>query len=236
MNRIDQKFSEKLKDFEIKPSARANQLFERKLASQTKKVFPWKYFAAAACLVILVGVALVKDFGVKEQEVAIKNREEFAKPMAGVIKGDESVAPTDEKAIETSSGDSKERLIVDRQSTRVTNSLANSPKEVEQKQAFEKEDLSRMEGLATITPKRQLLESETNLRDFNIVESQTDLYLVGKADIHVEQQESRSLVREKEEELKLQWAEFARNESGLLKNEGRQLKEGFNRFKEYFTK
>lgn len=236
MNRIDQKISEKLKDFEVKPSARANQLFESKLASRTKKVFPWKYFAAAACLIILAGVAFITDFGSQKQEVALKNTEELTKPIAGVIKGDESVAPTDKKAIENSSGDSHERVMVDRQNTRVTNSQAISPKDVEQKQMFEKEDLPRGERLATITPKRQLLESETNLRDFNIVESQADLYLVGKTDIHVEQQESRSLVREKEEELKLQWAEFARNESGFLKNEGRQLKEGLNRFKEYFTK
>jgi hypothetical protein len=57
MNQIDNHFSKKLRDLEIKPSDRANELFKSKIAppSEDKKAI-WKYFALAASVMLALGV------------------------------------------------------------------------------------------------------------------------------------------------------------------------------------
>lgn len=57
MNQIDNHFSKKLRDLEVKPSDRANELFKSKIAPQKKdKNIVWKYFALAASVMLALGV------------------------------------------------------------------------------------------------------------------------------------------------------------------------------------
>lgn len=57
MNQIDNHFSKKLRDLEIEPSDRANELFNSKIAAPPKsKRVAWTYFALAASVMLVLGV------------------------------------------------------------------------------------------------------------------------------------------------------------------------------------
>lgn len=79
MNKIDNHFSKKLKDIEVKPSDRANELFMKKIAapSKTGNAY-WKHFALAASVMLALGIlfALNLSFPTSDTALGLNNESE----------------------------------------------------------------------------------------------------------------------------------------------------------------
>jgi hypothetical protein len=73
MNKIDNHFSKKLKDFEVKPSDRANELFMKKIAAPSKAGNAyWKHFALAASVMLALGILFALNLSLPSSDTALE--------------------------------------------------------------------------------------------------------------------------------------------------------------------
>ncbi len=255
MNQTDHHFSKKLRDLEITPSERANELFRSRLeqiSPQKKEKAVTKYFATAAAVIVALGflVFLHLNKDVMKTDTAIvlpKPAEEVSRP---------------ETAAESLPSESEAGATVDEAPSVTPGNPARpvpAPERVSTVKTLhaEEENLPRqakklLSDLQSLNPEISYRYHSTDLTDFAILDSHVPLELetrepaapvitadeplplltrVVREVKYVANGEKPDLDRSG---IKPAATVFAHNQNGLLANESRQIKEGFHKFKEIF--
>lgn len=236
---MDKHFSKKLRDLEVTPSDRANQLFLSRLGEvapkkEEKRVF--KYFATAASVLVALGVLFYMH---GEDEVLRKNTAVVVPvPAAPSV----SAEPQPEEV---------EVTLPESQPVRVA--LATPPVTVKEEETFTFETIetrSTME-VASLRPEISYRYHRSELRDFSILDAHVPIE-VEPSEFTLPETDEKTVpllgkvVREIQyvangekpdlDRAGIRPAATVMAKNGLLANESRQIKEGVQRFKEIFHK
>lgn len=255
MNQIDNHFSKKLRDLEVKPSDRANQLFNSKLAGKQSAKKPlWRYLAVAASFLIALGVL----FSLYTNSNVLKTDTALIVPSPNENIGEQSISETtgplanhvNEVKIQGSSpvfnGNLKTVLHKETVASNAT-------------ERFEKVDLQAEETLKMafkalkISPELNYKPLPSELMDYTMIDVYTD-----KIDLEKPIETKLPIIQTKEPPLlskvinevkyvvhgekpdldragiKPAATVMAYNQNGFIANESRQIKEGVNRFRGIF--
>ena len=257
MNQIDNHFSKKLRDLEIKPSNRANELFMSKMAAPSKDKKPvWKYFALAASVMLALGVLFALNLNpdvlstdtamILPQEQTTTETEtpsevETNEPEESII--EDFITPTVSKPVLASVVVTKDKEVIFTNKTSENQSVASETKRVS------------LGNVRKINPENVYTYQSNDLVDYTLIDVIAD-----RLDIHSEPNftEPNQEIKLKEkpliakvinevkyllhgEKLDLERAgikpaatTLAHNQSGLIASETQQFRENVHRIKEIF--
>jgi len=255
MNQTDHHFSKKLRDLEIPPSERANELFRNRLEQlQKKEKTPWKYFATAAAVLVALGFLffLHMNKDVMKTDTAFvlpKPTEETSGPETVAEPGAaETVTPAVLNATPLPVSEARPASLpaADRVPP-VVKTSHNKAKE---------EDLplpakNFLSDLQSLNPEISYRYHSTDLPDLAILDTHgpPELEIREASPYEVTEKPLPLLARVVREVkyvangekpdfdragIKPAATAFAHNQNGLLANESRQIKEGIHKFKEIF--
>ena len=231
---MEKHFSKKLRDLEVTPSERANQLFLSRLGEvapkkEEKRLF--KYFATAASVVLALGVLFYMH---GEEEVLSKN-------TAVVVPVPATPSKTEEPQPE-------EVEVILPQSQPVRVALATAVKE-EESFTFETIETRNTMEVASLRPEISYRYHSSEIRDYSILDAHVPIELEQK-EFSLPQTEEKPLPLLGKVAREIQYVASGEKpdldragirpaathlaKNGLLANESRQIKEGVQRFKEMF--
>lgn len=234
-NLLDQHFSEKLKDLEIPPSKRANELFARKV---NKRHTQWKYFTAAASVVLLASI------------VYLNSEIDDSAPTAQQIEN----APV-ESAVLNHFQEEESPVNVKTEEQKFIQKTLNEPvisaqnfSDIEPKQ---EEILVRRFSEEKIIS-TQLRKLESNLVDYTLVDALQEKIEIEapKMEVQEELKEKKLLTKIVEEAKYVANGEkpdldragikpaatMAIHKNGFIANEKQQIRESVNRIKDFLSK
>lgn len=256
MNQTDHHFSKKLRDLEITPSERANELFRSRLeqlSPQKKEKAVTQYFATAAAVMVALGflVFLHLNKDVMKTDTAIvlpKPAEEVSRPEAAAesLPAEPETSVTVNEAPSTASESPVRPVQIAAPEQVFTAKTLQAEEESPARQA--KNFLSDLQSLS---PEISYRYHSTDLTDFAILDSHVPLELETREPAPVVTADEplpllTRVVREVKyvangekpdldrSGIKPAATVFAHNQNGLLANESRQIKEGIHKFKEIF--
>lgn len=233
---MDKHFSKKLRDLEVTPSDRANQLFLSRLGEvapkkEEKRLF--KYFATAASVMVALGVLFY-----------LHGEEEVMKKDTAVV------VPVPAAPHHTAQPQPEEVEVILPQSTPVRVALVTPVhEEVEQTFTIEKIEKRKTLDVASLSPEISYRYHRSELRDYSILDTHVPIE-VEQVEPSIPQMEEKSLPLMGKVAREIQYvangekpdldragirpAATVMAKNGLLANESRQIKEGVQRFKEIF--
>lgn len=256
MNQTDHHFSKKLRDLEITPSERANELFRSRLeqiSPQKEEKSPWKYFATAAAVLMALGFL----FFLHLNKDVMKTDTAFVLPKpAEEIPGSEPVTePVPAETVTPAAVNDTPPALSETRPAAVPATGQRSVIKTSHSKAKE-EDLpppakNFLSDLQSLSPEISYRYHSTNLTDFAILDTHGPLELeVREASPRETSEKSLPLLAKVVREVKYvangekpdldragikpAATTFAHNQNGLLANESRQIKEGIHKFKEIF--
>lgn len=258
MNQTDHHFSKKLRDLEIPPSERANELFRSRLeqlSPQRDEKSPWKYFATAAAVLVALGflfyLHLNKD--VMKTDTALV----LPKPTEEIPGSEPEDEPVPAETVTPAAGNEMTPALSETRPAAVPAAEQRvSEVKASHNSKAKEEDLplpskNFLSDLQSLSPEISYRYHSTNLTDFAILDTHGPLELESREASPLEASEKTlpllaKVVREVKyvangEKPDLDRAgikpaanAFAHNQNGLLANESRQIKEGIHKFKEIF--
>lgn len=255
MNQTDHHFSKKLRDLEIAPSERANELFRARLEQLSpQKGKPWKYFATAAAVLVALGFLFLLhlDKSVMNTDTALVLPEPAEQTTAAAT--EEEPVTTEEPAATEEASSRPATPVSEPAPTPVIKALKNiaaSQNVTGSSPVAEPLPRKNLSDLQSLNPEISYRYHSPDLTDFAILDAHNRLELDVRETSSKEVTETpipllAKVVREVKyvangekpdldrSGIKPAATVLAHNQNGLLANESRQIKEGFNRFKEMF--
>lgn len=254
MNQIDNHFSKKLRDLEIKPSDRADQLFMSKVAPQKKdNKLIWKYFALAASVMLALGVLFVLNSNVLSTDTALVLPQEQTqiKEASEEAEANEKPEPATEEFIQVT--EPKQTL------ASVTLTKYEKSSQIQNKMNYEEVNTEtnrlNLGNLKKLNSEKTYSYQENDLVDYTLIDVITNkLDLISENSPMEQNQEIKlkekpliaKVINEVKylvhgEKLDLERAgikpaatALAHNPSGLLASETQQFRENVHRIKEIF--
>lgn len=253
---MDQHFSKKLRDLEITPSERANELFRSRLeqlSPQKEEKRPGKYFATAAA--VLVALGFLFYLHLNENVMKADSTAVLPKTTDEIITGQETATAPAETGIQQE----QEEEVRETPPSAVSSSPAPvrvpaakpSPGLAEEQNA-PRPAKKLLSDLQSLNPEISYRYHNPDLTDFAILDTHSPLDLeIPETSSFAEAPEKPTpllvkVVREVKyvangdrpdldrAGIKPAATTLAHNQNGLLANESRQIKEGFHKFKEIF--
>lgn len=257
MDKLDSHFSKKLRDLEVTPSERANQLFLSKLAAQEPAKKPvWKYFASAASVVLVLGLLWMLHLNTNDTVASLPTETEIEQAIKVISTEEErvAVAKTPEKIDEvTLDKPETTQYETAKPIHKVTEKIVAYQEVVEIK-TTEENQRTKLEQLDKLNISYKYQRS--NLTDYSII----DVHTAG-IEVTPETVIPMSLPKEEEKGEKTLLAKMvdeakyvlngekpdfdragikpaastiAYNENSFIAHESRQIKDGFNKIKQIF--